>query len=384
MRVCIVGSGIAGLSAAFHLSHSEPARITVYEQSTSLGGRANVCNGGEHCARLFLDDYDQLLGILSRIETADGPSVAETLRRVTRYWHSDRAGWIAISHLYPLLAREVPVRDKLRAIRARGTSPLLAEQQVGENINRYGSRRNYSPASIVRMAANFRTSTRAYALPGPTDRCLIDPWVAHLRARGVDFEVGNRVETIGGGGRGVRVDSSSGSREFDAVIVTAFVSDAIALLDASGLAHSLRQLDHTHCKVLTVALDPSEKVLGADHPAIYSRDGIAAVVQPEQHRCVVLCLRPASTETDHLITRAREMLGLEHALMDVRVRDNQRPEEAIFIADYNDPGRVLVRPVRHVYFAGSWLRNSYPVDSGEGAARSAANAIAAMRVAYEF
>ena len=379
MRVCIVGSGIAGLSAAFHLTHSEPAEITIFEQATMFGGRANVTDGGEHCARLFLDDYSHLLAILSRIETVDGRTVAETLRSVMRYWHSDRVGWIAISHLYPLLASEVPLRDKLRVIAARRRSPLLAEQKVGENVNRYGSRRNYSGASLARMAANFRTSTKAYALPGPTDRCLIDPWVRHLRAHGVELVAGNRVEAIAAGARGVRVDSAQGSREFDAVLVTAFISDAVALLDRSGLEHSLSNLDHTHCKVMTLDLDPAERVLGADHPAIYSRDGIAAVVQPESQRCVVLCLRPATTDTRAVLAHAREMLGLEHSLGDVRVRDNQRAEEAIFVADYNDPLQVLVRPIKHLYFAGSCMRNSYPVDSGEGAARSAANAIAAMR-----
>ena len=43
-------------------------------------------------------------------------------------------------------------------------------------------------------------------------------------------------------------------REFDAVLVTAFISDAVALLDRSGLEHSLSNLDHTHCKVMANSL----------------------------------------------------------------------------------------------------------------------------------
>ena len=97
----------------------------------------------------------------------------------------------------------------------------------------------------------------------------------------------------------------------------------------------------------------------------------------------MLCLRPISTDESYVLARAREMLGLEYPLVDVRVRDNQRAEEAIFVADYIDPSKVLARPLEHVYFAGSCMRNSYPVDSGEGAARSAFNAVRAMRRSYE-
>lgn len=383
MGICIIGSGIAALSAAFYLAHTEPARITIYEQADVFGGRANVADGGEHCARLFLDDYDQLFAILARIATPDGRSVCDTLRPVTRYWHSDAAGWIPISHMYPLLASEVPLRDRLSVVTQRGRTPLLAEQAAGENINRYGSRKNYSCASIARMVANFRTSRKAYALPGPTDRCLIDPWVRHLQTLGVRLVASTRVEAIGAVAHGVRVESSAGDETFDSVIVTAFPSDAITLLNASGLNHSLEELGHTHCKVLTVTVDPAERILAGGGPAIYSRAGIAAVVQPEHHRCVILCLRPTSTNTDYLLTHAREMLGLEHELVDVRVRENQRSAEAIYIADYQDPVRVLAQPLAHVYFAGSCMKNSYPVDSGEGAARSALNVVTALRRAYE-
>jgi hypothetical protein len=381
VRVGIVGSGLSGLSAAFYLSQHR-ASITIYEQDGTLGGRANVIDGGEHCARLFLDDYSHLLAILSCIETAGGASVRDTLRSVTRYWHSDRSGWIAISHLYPFLAKEVPLRDKLRLMAERGRSPLLAERGVGENVNRYGSRKNVSLASLARMAANFLASRRAYALPGPTDRYLIGPWASHLEARGVRIEANRRVEAIRAVKRGVCLDLAGGSEEFDAVIVTSFPSDTIDLLNASQLGHALKRLAHTHCKVLTVGLDGAEKVL-ANGLAIYSGDGIAAVVQPDHTRCVVLCLRPARTDDDYVLTRAREMLSLEHELADVRVRDNQRAGEAIFIADYQDPARVLAQPLAHVYFAGSCMKNSYPVDSGEGAARSAHNAVEAMRRAYD-
>ena len=383
MRVCIIGAGLSGLSAAHYLAQHADSTITIYEQSEVLGGRANVIDGAEHCARLFLDDYTHLLAILDAIPTADGRSVHDTLQAVTRYWHSASAGWVEISHSHPVLAKEVPWRDKLQLMRERSRSPLLAQQDAGVSSNCYGSRKNHSLSSIAHVAANLLRTRTAYALPGSTDGCLIDPWARYLRDRGVAIETGTQVQAIAAAARAVAVTTAAGRQEFDAVIVSAFVSDLIALLSASGLAHTLRAMPHTHRRVFSVTLHGAEPILAGGQPAIYSRAGIAVVVQPQHRRCVVLCLRPISTDEGYVLARAREMLGLEYPLVDVRVRDNQRAAEALFVADQMDPSTVLARPLDHVYFAGSCMRNSYPADSGEGAARSAFNAVRALRRSYE-
>ena len=65
MNVCVVGSGISGLSSAFYLLQYADVGVTVYEQAGVFGGRANVTDDGEHCARVFLSDYDYLFGILA-------------------------------------------------------------------------------------------------------------------------------------------------------------------------------------------------------------------------------------------------------------------------------------------------------------------------------
>lgn len=63
----------------------------------------------------------------------------------------------------------------------------------------------------------------------------------------------------------------------------------------------------------------------------------------------------------------------------MRTRPNQRPGEAILVGDYLRPDRILRQPLPGVYFAGSAIHNSYPIDSAEGAARSSLTAAALIR-----
>jgi len=373
MRICVIGSGISGLAAAHRLSSRPDFRVAVYEQADHFGGRADVDADGEHCPRFFMDDYEELFGILRTVGAGDGRSVVDTLRRVRRYAHTPTAGWVEISHLYLTLAKEVPLAEKFRLLRAWRATPLVADQ--GRCANRYGSVRNYSLLPLLRMTANLLRSKSAYALPGPTDECLIAPWVAQLRANGVELSADTRVTMIRPHGSALNLTTTRGTSAFDAVVVTAFVPDLVTLLTASRLGHTVREAGHTHCVAFTLDLDPRERILTAAGPALYCRDGINALVQPEHACCVVLCTTAKNTEAASVLPKVRRSLGLEHDFVRVRSRLNQRPAEAVFVGDYLEPDRILRHRVGNLYFAGSAVRNSYPIDSAEGAVRSAFNAV---------
>jgi len=382
MNICIIGSGISGLSAAFYLAKYQNVSITVYERSDVFGGRANINEHGEHCPRVFLSDYECLFSILRGVENDDGVSIYDTLQAVHRYCHIEGRGWVEISHLYVVLARELSLRERFKVVKARRTSPLVAAQVPGANENRYGSIRNFSPLSLARVMTNLRRSTIAFALGGPTDDFLISPWVRYLEKAGVTFRKSHRVDAITPLPHGVSVRSAAGASAFDAVLVTAFAPDLADLLTASGIDHRVKVLDYTHCKCLTLALNPREKILAIRQLALYSREGINVVLQPDHSRCVVLCTRPLSTDVSYVASRVRDFLGLEHEILDIKVRDNRRPEEAIYAADYLRPGAILRQCRPHVYFAGSCIKNSYPIDSGEGAARSAFDAVQRIQRDY--
>lgn len=379
MRICVIGSGVAGLTAAFALHGLDGADVTVFEQSPQLGGRADTDKNGEHCPRFFMDDYHELLAILSRIDGADGRSVRDSLQRVRRRSHTPSAGWVDISHLYRVLAPEIPWRDKAQALRQWRPSPLVADQfDSAVSGNRYGSLRHYSPAGLARMCRNLLRSRTAYVLPGSTRTHLVDPWVRHLEARGVDFATGTRVLGLRPGpGSGVLVRTKGGEEAYDAVVVTAFVPDLVALLDASGLFHRIVDHRNTHCVAYTMELDPRERL--APEPVLYGHLGINVLLQPEERRCVVLCTLTPRTDAAHVVPLVREFLGLEYPVVRVLTRPNRRPGEAVYVGDYLRPERILRRRLPGVFFAGSAIRNSYPIDSAEGAARSALAAVRELR-----
>ncbi|MEH1058701.1 FAD-dependent oxidoreductase [Micromonospora sp. CPCC 206171] len=381
MRVAVIGSGISGLSCSFYLAEHPGVEIVVYERDDVLGGRANTTADGEHCPRIFLDDYNTLFDILRRIAGPDGRSIHAHLRRLRRFSYTHRYGWVEVSHLYRVFAKEIPLGQRLRMIR-RPRSPLVAEQHPGANANRYGSLRNYSRLALLRMAMSLLRSRSAYTFDGPTRTHLVDPWVRHLTERGVAFRPSCAVTALTPVAGGIVVRSAAGTEVFDAVVIAAFVPDVIPLLAASRLLSAARHLNHTHCKAFTVDLDPAEPILAVTGPAIYCRDGINIVVQSSHHRCIVLVTRAASTADDFVVGKVRDYLGLQHPFRAVRARDNQLPREAVYAASYLRPDTVLPRTVPGLYLAGSYLHNSYPVDSGEGAARTALAAYRQIRHAY--
>jgi glycine/D-amino acid oxidase-like deaminating enzyme len=382
MKVWVIGGGLAGLTAAFHLSGRPDVKVVLYEQESQFGGRANVEAGGEHCPRFFLNDYTVLFGILRQIEGRDGRSVHDSLRRVRRFSHVHGAGWVEISHLYRVFASEIGWGERFRMARAWRPSPLVAEQRRMRRLassNRYGTMRSYSLMPLLRMGSDVFHAKIGYVLPGPTDAYLIDPWVQHLRVRGVDLRVGVRVRAVQPGVAGVSLRTSEDNHDFDAVVITAYVPDLVTLLDASQLYHSVNDLEQIHCAAFTIELDPREPVLASPEPRFYSHAGTNILVQPEHHRCVVLCAGSASTVEDEVVTTVRRFLDLQHDTGCVVTRRNQRPGEAVYGGNSLRVNRILREPIPRVYFAGSHVRNSYPIDAAESAARSAINAVEALR-----
>jgi predicted NAD/FAD-binding protein len=373
---------LSGLSAAFYLLKYEGVEIKILERAPVLGGRANVTEHGDHCPRLFLNDYDYLFDILRQIPADRSRSIYDSLRPLKRYWKGRTADWVEISHPYAMMASELSFREKVKALRAKRRSPLIAEQGVGVNSNRYGSLRNYSIRSLARIAFSLARFKAIFALEGRSDECLVLPWVNHLRSNGVVVQPDSGVDLIRRGSDGVTVVSGGIGEQFDAVIVTSFVPDTIALLERSRLAHKLKTLRHIHCRVFTITLNPEERVLRQTSPAIYTSEGINIVIQPLTHRCVVLCIRSRSTSPEFVLRRVRDLLSLEHDIIDVKSRENQLPEEAIYSANYVDPRKILITQRREIYFCGSYTKNLYPVDSGEGAARSAKIAVTDLAGEY--
>lgn len=162
------------------------------------------------------------------------------------------------------------------------------------------------------------------------------------------------------------------------MLVATFADDAYHLLKRSGLPRPLDHRTHTHLKSFTIGLDARELVLADAGSRIFASSGITTIVQPGESRCVCMAAYPRSTDREFVLSVVREQLSLLHEPSYVLERDNLEPGEAVFVGDYVDP-TVLAAPLgTRVQFAGSCMDNSYPVDSAEGACRSAYNAVARL------
>ncbi len=380
MDICIVGSGISGLSAAHELSRQPGLSVTVLERDSEFGGRANVTADGEHCPRFFLPDYTQLYQLLREIPLGDA-TVYDALAPARRFAQTVAGEWVEISHLYASRARELSRRDR-RAISKENRKSLLIAKQGRTNTNRFGYAANYSPRAMVRMFQSFHATKLAYVFPGGMDRYVIEPWIAYLRARGVIIEAGSQADLVLANSDSVEVLVQGVRRRFDAVLVTAFAPDAYSLLDRAGVARPLDCRQHTHCKCFTVDLDQREPILTDPDVRVYSNCGITTIMQPAERRCIALCTVSRSTAETFVIDRLTEDLRLRHPPVRVRSRDNLAPGEAVFVGDYVDPTILEGIVGRGAYFAGSSMANSYPVDSAEGACRSAYCALERMAAAH--
>jgi hypothetical protein len=380
MRVGIVGAGITGLTAAHVLSRQAAHEVVLYERANVPGGRASLSDFGEHCPRVFLDDYHELFRILRQVSRPDGSTLLGAVKPLDRFYYTSQSEWVKISRLFGFQAKELALRDRLGIARIGWSSAVVADYPAAANTNRYSPGNNWSARTLARAAWKVIRSRGALALAGPTDTCLLGPWLADLADHGVDIRLGSEVSALEGGrASGVKVRSGNGADDFDAVIVTVFIPDAIRILDASGIKHRLAALDHTHLKVITITLDPRESILRLQRPALYHNGGIGLLVQPEAARCIAVCIRGPSNDDEYVLDRVRRDIDLKFPLIDVRVRSNLLPEEGLYTADYVDPSRILCTRIRGIYFAGSYVKNSYPVDSAEGACLTALNAVAALQ-----
>lgn len=366
-RIAVVGGGLAGLSTAALLTTAVNADIVLYERKNSFGGRAaDDSRLGEHCPRLLLGDYVRTREMLGRIPS-DAGTIADSVTRIRRMEWGLSGDWIELSHMNRFRASELSLRDHLAMYRSRRRPPLVAGT-YGPNRNVIGPKRQYSLRTLVDMVTNVWRADGVYAFPGSTDRFLISPVVDHLRRHGVTLHTGVAVDRV--------VNGHGADDEFDAVVLALFPSDLAAVLATSGVPHGLdERLTHAHCKVMTVDLDPRERVLHDARPQLYCRSGFLILVQPLDRRCVVLCTRVRSTDDDYVLAMTRELLTLEHGFGRVRGRENRAPGDAVWSATMPRARDVLpVRP-HGLHIAGSWLACGYPYDSAESAVRSAHRAV---------
>lgn len=374
MRVGIIGSGIAGLCVATELSR-HGHQVEVIERREHFGGRAAAVRGVEHCTRIMMNDYAQLRQVLDLIPSAADTSVWQTLVPVRRMVHLERRGWLALSNVYTLRTPELSLRDRYEIAGARRRTPLLATELQPSRPTVLRMAAQLSLPGWVRVLALAWRVSGAHAFIGPTDVHLIDPWVDHLRRSGVELRAATKVERVRQLADGAEVRHSGAWHHYDAAVMTGFVPDALELLRASGIRYRLRvsDLGLSSCACATFFVDERDEVAirhegRHDETYLYSGGGFYALYQPTLRRVVSVSTRPGP-DGIALFQATCRLLRLRHPVDLVGVRDNLGPADRLFGATPLDPRRIAKAGA--VHFAGGYLSRSYPLDSGEAAARSA-------------
>jgi glycine/D-amino acid oxidase-like deaminating enzyme len=379
VRVCVIGGGVAGLSAATYLSDHDGFRVTMLERDAQLGGRANVIGGAEHCQRLFISNYDRMFSLLDRIPV-NGGTVLSSLEPVTRMVYFD-SQWKAIDHLYAIWSRELAFFEKYRVISARRRSALLADRGTAR-MTALRIARNFRLRDVATVLVATKRANRLWCLPGVTDLTLTMPWTKHVREHGVEVMTAEEVLSVEriGDDRKWMVRTANQSWVFDAVLFTMLPHDLAPILSRSGLDHRVpRRQENLHFPVLTFDYSPSGRAMRELEPySLLAHNGMTVFIQRPAGRAVAFCTNPMNAPLALVEDRSRQICNEFGQLSLVGSRVNDLPGEAIYSSRLTHPDKVLKRPAAGLYFAGSGIHSGYPGDSGEAAVRSAELAVAQL------
>ena len=168
-RIAVVGSGIAGLSAAWRLS--EQYDVTLFEAGSCLGGHANTVTIELGAQRVDVDtgfivynpkNYPNFTAMLDRlgVETAESDmSFAASINDGRFEYSSNPSGLFAQKRnwLRPRMWRMI--RDILRLYdHARGAEPLAEELTLDEFLRQHGYSAAFRDDHILPMCAAIWSS----------------------------------------------------------------------------------------------------------------------------------------------------------------------------------------------------------------------------------
>jgi squalene-associated FAD-dependent desaturase len=407
----IIGGGLAGLSAALHLSRAGRA-VTLYEAGPACGGRCRSyydqalgcrLDNGNH---LLLSGNSAAMAYLDQIGTRNtlgGPGAPVfpfmDMVRGDRWTVRPSAGRIP----FWLLSRKrrVPgtkALDYLALLRlghARPTDTVVTAFPDGPLY-----RRLLEPLAIAALnTPTYRGSARllgavidetlakggAACIPlFPRDglsESFVDPAVAHLRAAGVEIRTGARIAGLTmDGGRVRALTGPDGPRllsSTDQVIIAAPASVAANLLPGLEVPDEYQAIVNLHYRL---DADPGEAgfvgLTSATAEWVFVKPGVVSVTISAANRLVD---RSAEDLATTVWPEVQAALQLDAPMPQYRVVKEKR---ATFAAT---PAQQLRRPSattawENCVLAGDWTATGLPATI-EGAIRSGITAAAQLRFA---
>jgi predicted NAD/FAD-binding protein len=267
MQIAVVGSGIAGLASAWLLSREH--EVTLYEANDYLGGHTHThdveVGGSDYAVDTgFIvfnpPHYPLLHKLFDELDVATQPTTmsfaVKNERSGLEYNATDLPGLFCQRHnlVSPRFWRML--RDIARFYRE---APVLLEQaEAGPDLGEYLAANRYSDAfrddHLVPMASALWSSPSAQVMKFPAKylaQFMANHQMLQVRARPqwrvvkggsqayvralrkawpVRERLGDAVAKITRGPRQVRVDSASGSANFDHAVLACHSDQALALL----------------------------------------------------------------------------------------------------------------------------------------------------------
>lgn len=343
-RVAVIGGGIAGLSAAYHLR--EQVAVTVFEKEAAAGGHASSVEVADGGRTLGLDTafivfneahYPKVTEFFAELGVA-------TQAHPGRFsFHNADTGLCYVSDDFEL--SEERIREKYpedfvrlwaEAERFYRESPKhfirkQAEMSLGEYLtaNGYSDAFRYGFVVLVATAAWSVPADRIWEMPAATVIAFFlghgreglggrtAPWrtvtggsvryvraaLDRLRAAGQDIRLGTPVRRVTPTADGVAVATDAGVEHFDEVVIAAHADDALALL-AEPTARQ-RELDVIRYNTTRTALHTDAACMPADRERWRSWNYARAGADDDLSTWVVYYLNELqdfTSPTDYFVT----------------------------------------------------------------------------------
>jgi phytoene dehydrogenase-like protein len=416
-EVAIIGSGVAGLTAACYLARSGVS-VTLFEKASSLGGRATTqeysgywFNRGIH-ALYTGGAASEVLHDLGIAYTGHTPRDIVILRQGRLYKAPYDLRALLRTHLFG-------VADKLELMRIFAAIPQINARELARTSVQDWLERTIRRPQVRRFLANF-ASTYVYSaaldvvsaevLVAKMQLTLKNPviyvdggWqslVEGLRRAaeqaGATLVSGTRVEAVEyeeGQVQGVRLRDGSQIRA-DAVVIAATPADAVKLVD-NGEYPALRRIVEgllpAQVACLDVALSrlPDSRhaiVQDMEHPRFMSTQSLYSRVAPEGGALIYTFkqLDPRQQSDPHEDRRDLEDLldTAQPGWREVLVKDRYLPcIEAVGMVPTAQGGGYAGRPgtqvpgITNLYLAGDWIGDWFLSDASFGSARQVAQQV---------